>query len=181
MSDKLVKCKSCGESISIEATACPKCGAPNKKKRNGCSIALAILCIVIGCFWLAADGSGDADEYLPIVQNVKVQGELTRKTVLETVCKDTSWDFYWSENKQPIVEFTGTIYAFLAQGEEKYYKLQFVVDKDANTSKIAYMEINFQDSPVMLYAGLESRFAEVVENGSVDSMKKMLGSGGPIK
>src|SRR5665213_3240570 len=62
MSNKLVKCKSCGKEISTEAKTCPQCGAPNKKK-FGClpivGIAFVALLIIgaIGGSIKGNDGS----------------------------------------------------------------------------------------------------------------------------
>lgn len=45
----MVKCKSCGQEISKDAEACPKCGAPSKKKMGkgkGCLIAIIAVVVI---------------------------------------------------------------------------------------------------------------------------------------
>src|SRR5438128_1059418 len=48
----LVKCKECGEQISKKAAACPKCGAPAKKKTSAFTWLVTILLLlgVVGYF-----------------------------------------------------------------------------------------------------------------------------------
>lgn len=43
----LIKCKDCGNEMSSEAKACPKCGAPPPKRTSPFSVVLAIL-VTIG-------------------------------------------------------------------------------------------------------------------------------------
>lgn len=51
---KLINCKGCGQEVSPEAKACPKCGAPVKKK-TGCLAIIAY--VVIGFVCLAIIGA----------------------------------------------------------------------------------------------------------------------------
>jgi hypothetical protein len=52
--NKLINCKSCGQEVSPEAKACPKCGAPIKKK-TGC--LMMIVYAFVGVIALAVIGS----------------------------------------------------------------------------------------------------------------------------
>jgi predicted nucleic acid-binding Zn ribbon protein len=59
MSNKLIKCKSCGKEISTEAKTCPQCGAPNKKKLGCLSIlVLAVVALFIIGIIVSAAGGG---------------------------------------------------------------------------------------------------------------------------
>ncbi len=58
----LKKCKDCGEQVSTSATACPKCGAPIKKRISGCAAILVIglVLIVIGIVIRSISGPSPA-------------------------------------------------------------------------------------------------------------------------
>lgn len=58
----LMKCKECGNEVSTKATACPKCGAVNKKKTGclgyiGAAFLIFIVLVVIGS--LMNDGTSN--------------------------------------------------------------------------------------------------------------------------
>lgn len=57
MSQKLVKCKACGEEIAKSAKTCPHCGAKNKKPT-----ALGIVLIVIGILVVIGAIGGNSDK-----------------------------------------------------------------------------------------------------------------------
>lgn len=57
MSQKLVKCKACGEEIAKSAKTCPHCGAKNKKHT-----ALGIVLIVIGILVVIGAIGGNSDK-----------------------------------------------------------------------------------------------------------------------
>lgn len=57
MSQKLVKCKACGEEIAKSAKTCPHCGAKNKKHT-----ALGIVLIVIGVLVVIGVIGGNSDK-----------------------------------------------------------------------------------------------------------------------
>jgi len=55
---KLKKCKDCGREISKEATSCPQCGAPAKRKTIGCAGGLVLIIAVAVIAGILLDGSG---------------------------------------------------------------------------------------------------------------------------
>jgi ribosomal protein L40E len=44
---KMTVCESCGQDLSKDASTCPKCGAPNKKKRGWLGVTLKIIAICL--------------------------------------------------------------------------------------------------------------------------------------
>lgn len=44
---KLITCKACGEHVSKQAPACPKCGQPIKPRPSGCGTVLLLGCLAI--------------------------------------------------------------------------------------------------------------------------------------
>lgn len=49
----LVQCAECGEQISDQAKACPKCGAPQAKKAGGClPVLLGLIVLAIIAFFV---------------------------------------------------------------------------------------------------------------------------------
>ncbi|MFC1688095.1 hypothetical protein ACFL07_00360 [Pseudomonadota bacterium] len=49
---KLVKCKACGEAVSKNAPACPKCGEPLKQQRKSVGCGSAIVLIVFALIFV---------------------------------------------------------------------------------------------------------------------------------
>lgn len=58
----LIKCHECGNDVSTEAAACPKCGAKPKKSVPPSNIGAAIIVIAIVIFAIAKCSSGDNEK-----------------------------------------------------------------------------------------------------------------------
>ncbi|HEX3628356.1 MAG TPA: zinc-ribbon domain-containing protein [Verrucomicrobiae bacterium] len=106
MSD-LIKCKSCGQDVSPKAKACPKCGAPVKRKIRFLKImsVLAIICLAI--WWpiihsIISGGSDSQSE--PAQQQSEVPANTTQDEAAPTPQPDTP-------NRQPSISLSA-IYSF---------------------------------------------------------------------
>ncbi|MBP3336897.1 MAG: hypothetical protein J6L59_00645 [Clostridia bacterium] len=110
MSNKMIKCKNCGNEINVKAAVCPNCGVANKKPFYKKGWFIAVVCIVI---IIAITSMGGSDENTNTVQNTidnSVSNEYTDFSVSQLV-SDLENNALKAENtyKDKYVRLTGKL------------------------------------------------------------------------
>lgn len=157
MSNKVVKCKNCGEEISAKASICPKCGVKNKKpfyKRIWFIIAAIIVLIAI------VSSSGGTSETTPSTTTNTPAEEIiyTEYTVAQLV-DDLQANALKAENtyNNKYVKISGKLstidsdgsYISLSPSNNQFtlYSVQCYIKNDEQLNKV--MEMNIGDTVVV--------------------------------
>ena len=61
----LMKCQECGNDVSTEASACPKCGAKPKPKKKLSSIVFGVIILFLIIGWIANSSDKKLDSTMP--------------------------------------------------------------------------------------------------------------------
>ena len=159
MSNKVVKCKNCGEEISNKAVVCPKCGVKNKKPfyKRVWFILLAIIVVIA----VISSAGGDTEK-APVSQNVEsnTNAEIVYEeyTVAQMV-KDLESNALKAENtyNDKYVKISGKLsnidsdgsYISLSPANNEFtlYSVQCFVKNDEQLNKV--MEMSIGDNVVL--------------------------------
>lgn len=153
MSNKVVKCKNCGEEISSKAVVCPKCGVKNKKPfyKRIWFILLAIV-VVIAAISLTG-GNSDTKPTTKTVENTPAKEIVYTEYTVSQLISDLEANALKAENtyNDKYVKISGKLsnidsdgsYISLAPSNNTFtlYSVQCYIKNDEQLNKVMEMNI----------------------------------------
>lgn len=116
----LIKCHECGEKVSSQAQACPKCGAKPKQKRKILEIIFGVLVVVVAAAYFFGGG-------------VEKQAAQNLQNIHEQVAQDMIAQYQIAKNHGNAIETcvqAGLVVAgFLQAKQEENHKKWLAVQK----------------------------------------------------